>query len=171
MGYYIDARNLWHTVTSMKMLPGVPHALNDDLGVTERWKDFLRDQARGVLENILMDLRVHTQELHRPNYSVGKRFQRFIAAGNHMFSVMPVAEPAEQYVARRIVNAFTETWHQHYSAERQAELNAELEALARELEEAESEGENESATGPGQVVQAARSTSFGSDGEKHADQS
>lgn len=53
MGYYIDARNLWHTVTNMKMLPGIQHTLNDDLGVTERWKDFLRDRGDEVLENIL----------------------------------------------------------------------------------------------------------------------
>ncbi len=35
-----------------------------------------------------------------------------------------VPERGEQYVARRLVNAFTEHWYQHYAAERRAQLAA-----------------------------------------------
>lgn len=45
MNYLVDAKLLWNTVTGGKMLPGVPHALNDDWGVTPRWKEFLHDHG------------------------------------------------------------------------------------------------------------------------------
>jgi len=40
--YIYDASLLWDTVTNGKMLPGIPHAINHERGVSERWKDFLR---------------------------------------------------------------------------------------------------------------------------------
>ena len=51
--YMLDAKFLWHTVTNMKMLPGLGHALNEDLGVTARWKDFLRDQGKDELDRAI----------------------------------------------------------------------------------------------------------------------
>ena len=47
--YILDAKFLWHTVTSMKMLPGTRHTINEDLGVTARWKDFLREHGHQEL--------------------------------------------------------------------------------------------------------------------------
>ena len=57
-------------------------------------------------------------------------------------------EAPEQYVARRLVNAFTDRWYQHYAAERLARLEA--------MERAEaSSGETiDNSLDAGSVVQA-----------------
>lgn len=51
--HILDAKYLWHTVTNMNMLPGLGHVANEELGVTQRWKDFLRDYGRRVLDDTL----------------------------------------------------------------------------------------------------------------------
>lgn len=43
--YILDAKFLWNTVASMRMLPGTKHALSEGLGVAERWKDFLGEHG------------------------------------------------------------------------------------------------------------------------------
>ncbi len=47
--YILDAKFLWNTVTNMKVLPGWSHTLNEELGMTQRWKDFLRDHGQREL--------------------------------------------------------------------------------------------------------------------------
>lgn len=48
-----------------------------------------------------------------------------------------VAEPAEQFVARKLVNAYTERWYPFYEAQREAELAA-MQREEREASDVES---------------------------------
>ena len=48
-----DAQTLWHSVTRRNILPGTLHSVNAELGVTQRWHDFLRKDALGSLSYIV----------------------------------------------------------------------------------------------------------------------
>lgn len=164
MQYDHNAGRLWNTVTNMKMLPGVRHTLNYEVGVTARWHHFLQEHGNTALNNILADLNHYVQEVDRRDYNVGPRFRKFLSA-NSKAQVLPVSERGEQYVARRLVNAFADTWQQHHAAQQQAAWQAELDAIEHEESGgvmSGSEEEGDTATGPGQVVQAERSQRAGS---------
>ncbi|CDS01840.1 hypothetical protein [Sporisorium scitamineum] len=110
MNYLVDAKLLWNTVTGGKMLPGVPHALNDDWGVTPRWKEFLHDHGTETMTE------------------AGTEGEDVTSSSISETTESEKAEPAEQFVARKMVNAFTARWIRIYEAEREAEA----EALERE---------------------------------------
>ncbi|SPO25946.1 uncharacterized protein UTRI_03311 [Ustilago trichophora] len=123
MDYILDAKYLWHTVTNMKMLPGMGHTLDDARGVTERWKDFLRNNGKRVLDDSLDELVFHIKNQRGNKYrGVEPRFERFISDPN--MQVLPVPGEGDQFMARSFVNAFTSHWYQQYYAEREAQLEA-----------------------------------------------
>ncbi|SPO25592.1 uncharacterized protein UTRI_03311_B [Ustilago trichophora] len=120
--YILDAKYLWHTVTNMNVLPGLGHATNADMGVTARWKDFLRDHGKRVLDDTLDELVWHIQDVdRRPYKGVEPRFERFL---NNELAILPVPNKGDQFVARSFVNAFAGHWSQRYQAEREAQVAA-----------------------------------------------
>ncbi|KAJ1588671.1 hypothetical protein NDA11_003850 [Ustilago hordei] len=58
--YILDAKFLWNTVASMRMLPGTKHALSEGLGVAERWKDFLGEHGADEYRKAIHDLKAQT---------------------------------------------------------------------------------------------------------------
>ncbi|GAC71926.1 hypothetical protein PANT_5c00142 [Moesziomyces antarcticus T-34] len=94
-----DAQMLWRTVTHQNILPGTLHSVNPEVGVTARWHEFLRRDGRATLAYIVEELK-------------DIQFRSFLE-GRYGKPTMAVSERREQFVARRLVNAFIE---QHYPA-------------------------------------------------------
>ena len=66
-----------------------------------------------------------------------------------------VTKPGEQFLARRMVNAFTDYWYQRYAAEREMEL----EALSERKLPWPGADKDQATPGPGQVLEAEADTS------------
>ncbi|CBQ72915.1 conserved hypothetical protein [Sporisorium reilianum SRZ2] len=136
MGYIYDAKLLWSSVTNSKMLPGIPHVLNEERGVTPRWKDFLRLHGAETMQTAVEELRRKTIQADQRDYRIRKRIWNFVKPTNKD-ALLVVSEPAEQFVARKMVNAFADHWYRIYKAERDAEQAA-LEQEEREASETSS---------------------------------